>query len=556
MIRKRRRSFSVVIVLAVLTLVISACGGNSANNNSTENSNKGSNVTNTGTANSGDAATDTSTDASQPKDGGNLIVAVGADPDVLNPIYAGDRVSLTIDQALYAPLFQINNGKKTYYLADSLTPSADNLTYTLKLKSGLTWHDGQPLTADDVVFTFDKILDKNQNSFFRDYLVFGDKQVQVTKVDDLTVEFKLPQVNPAFEATLVQLTPIPKHIFEKEADIQKSTKNAAPVGSGPFKFKEYKTGEYVTLERFDNYFEGKPHLDSITYRVAKDTNAANLALQNGEINVKYLDPQDVSTIEGTGKFDILPYAEGRLSYLAFNENSDIGVLKKKEVRQAISYALNREEVIQAAYASPDYADQAHSVLTPDTLYHTNDVTSFDNDVAKAKELLQQAGVSNLKLRFIVTSGNKVQEAVSLYVQQKLKDVGIDVQLQSLDASAFGAKAYDPKATDFDLFVGGYIMGSDPDAYSVLFTSNGAYNSFHYGNTEADGLWKQGSTEADTTKRGEVYKKIQEIIAGDAPIYPIGYTKTIVAFDKQFGGVDEAVLKPVVIFEDPAKLYLK
>ncbi|MBB6672101.1 ABC transporter substrate-binding protein [Cohnella nanjingensis] len=537
-----RKGLSGVLALLLLTVLISACsGGNNAASPP---------------ASGGSASASQPAASGQPKDGGNLIIAVGADPVILNPNYAGDRVSLTIDQALYAPLFQVNNGKKTFYLADSLTPSADNLTYTLKLKSGLTWHDGQPLTADDVVFTIDKILDEKQNSMFRESLIIGGKPVQAVKVDDTTVDFKLPQVSPAFEATLVQLTPIPKHVFENEANIEKSTKNNAPVGSGPFKFKEYKSGEYVTLERFDNYFGGKPHLDSITYRIAKDTNAANLALQNGEINVKYLDPQDVATIQATNNFDILPYSEGRLAYLLFNEDSDTGVLGKKEVRQAISYALSRDELIQTTYTSSEYADPAKSFVTPDGLFHTNDVTSYDNDVAKAKELLDAAGVKNLKLRFIVSSGNKAQEAVSLYVQQKLKAVGITVELKSMDASAYGQKFVDLKSKDFELALAGYIMGYDPDAYRILFASGSNSNYSRYSNKEVDALFEQGAGEADEAKRGEAYKKLQEAIASDAVVYPIAYTKTIVAVDKRYGGVDEAVLKPVVIFEDPSKLYLK
>ncbi|WP_336789136.1 ABC transporter substrate-binding protein [Paenibacillus sp. MMO-177] len=537
-----RKSIPALLTLIILAVMISACSGN----------NNGGNKA----GNNSEASPSNTAAAEQAKDGGNLILGVQADPVVLNPIYAGDRVSLTIDQALYAPLFQVNNGKKTFYLADSLEPSADNLTYTLKLKSGLTWHDGQPLTADDVVFTFDTILDEKQNSFFRENLIINGKPIKAVKVDDTTVEFQLPQVNPAFEATLVQLTPIPKHIFEGEANIEKSTKNNAPVGSGAFKFKEYKTGEYVTLERFDNYFGGKPHLDSITYRIAKDSNAANLALQNGEINVKYLDPQDVSTIESTGNFDIQAYSEGRLAYLLFNEDSDTGALKKKEVRQAISYALNRDELIQTVYGSSEYADPAKSFVTPDGLFQTNDVPSFDNDVNKAKELLASAGESNLKLRFIVSSGNKAQEAAALYIQQKLKAVGITVELQSMDASAYGQKFTDLKSKDYELSYAGYIMGYDPDAYRILYTTGSNSNYARYSNPEVDKLFEQGAGEADATKRGEAYQQLQKIIADDAVIYPVGYTKTIVAIDKRFGGLNEAVLKPVVIFEDPSKLYMK
>lgn len=537
-----RKGLSGFITLIVLTFLISAC---SSGNNATSTNTNQTPATNEGT-----------TASTAPKDGGNLIIGVASDPVILNPNYAGDRVSLTIDQALYAPLFQVNNGEKTFYLADSLTLSSDSLTYTLKLKSGLTWHDGEKLTADDVVFTIDSILDKKQNSFLRANFFVGDEPIKAVKVDDLTVEFKLPKPTPAFEGTLVQVSPIPKHIFENEADLEKSTKNAAPVGSGPFKFKEYKAGEYLTLERFDNYFGGKPHLDSVTYRIAKDTNAANLALQNGEINVKYLDPQDVGTIEASGNFEILPYSEGRLSYLMFNANSDTGALAKKEVRQALSLALSRDELIQTAYTSSEYADPAKSFLTPDVLFHTNDVATYDNDVAKAKELLQSAGVSNLKLRFIVQSGNKAQEAISLYVQQKLKAVGVEVELKNMDSTAWVQKFVDMQATDFELALTGYIMGYDPDSYRILFTSDGDSNYTHYNNPEVDKLFNEGAGEVDATKRGEDYKKIQELIADDAPIYPIAYTKTIVAVSKTFGGIDEAILKPVVIFEDLSKLYLK
>jgi len=534
-----RKTLSILLSVILMTVVLSACTSNNA-----------------GTPSNGGQATNAPEGQGQPKEGGSLIIGVASDPVILNPNYAGDRVSLTIDQALFAPLFQVNNGKKTFYLAESLEPSADNLTYTLKLKSGLTWHDGEKLTADDVVFTIEKILDESQNSLLRENFIVDGKPVQVVKVDETTVEFKLPQVSPAFEATLVQVYPIPKHIFENEANIEKSEKNRAPIGSGPFKYKEYKTGEYLTVERFDNYFGGKPYLDSITYRIAKDTNTANLALQNGEINVKYVDPQDVATIEATNKFQILPYSEGRLAYLNFNQNSDTGLMSKFEVRQAISHALNRDELILGTYLSADYADAAHSFVTPDGLFHTNDVTSYEYDVEKAKELIKAAGAENAKIRFITQSGNKSQEAVGLYVQQHLKEIGLNVELSSMDSSAYVQKLIDPNTTDYEILLGGYIMGYDPDAYSILFTSNGNSNYSHVKNAEADALFQAGAAEADEAKRAEIYKQLQEIIAKEAVIYPVAYTKTIVAVDNKYGGIEEAVLKPVVIFEDLSKIYVK
>lgn len=531
-----RSKFHIAAIIMSLLLVISGCASQSA---------------------PAPAASNTSqpaADTGKPKSGGSLVIGVGDDPQALNPNYAGDRVTLTINQALFAPLFTINDGKKTFYLAESLTQSKDFKTYTLKLRDNLTWHDGEKLTADDVVFTIEKILDEKQHSFFRSMFVFNNKPVVVKKVDDRTVDFVLPEVSAAFEGALVQISPIPKHIFENVADIEKSDKNFSPVGSGPFKFKEYKPGEYLTLERFDNYFGGKPYLDSVTYRIAKDTNAANLALQNGEIQLKYIDPQDFNKLNDTQKFTLIPYNEGRLAYMVFNLNID--VLKKKEVRQAIAYAINKQELIQAAYTSLDFAEPATSIFTPDTLYQAKDLPTYDYNPDKAKELLKAAGVSNLKLRLAYINSNKPQTSQALYVQQKLKDVGIEVELQPLDPSAYSQKSQNMKNTDYDLSFGGYIMGFEPDGYKSLYVSTEAYNYSHYSNKAFDDLWSKAAVETDTTKRAELYHQIQQTVAEEATIYPIAYTKSIIAIDKKYGGLKEAVTKPVVMFEDLSKLYVQ
>ncbi|MDO7907750.1 ABC transporter substrate-binding protein [Paenibacillus sp. JX-17] len=521
------------LMLVAMIAIVSACGSSS---------------------DSASSSSSTASDDGTPKDGGSIVIAVQDDPQVMNPIYAGDRVTLTIDQSLYAPLFNINDGKKTYVLAESDSFSDDHLTYTLKLKDGLKWHDGQPLTADDIVFTMNSILDEKQHSSMRSQFVFNGKPVKVTKVDDLTVKFQLPEVSAAFEGGMVAFYPIPKHIFDGVADIEKSDKNNAPVGSGPFKFKEYRPGEYVTLERFDDYFAGKAHLDSVTYRVAKDPNAANLALQNGEIQMRMVDTQDYNKLKDTGKFNLEIYPEGRLQYMVFNLN--VPVMQKKEIRQAIAYALDKNELITASYSSGDFAEPAPSILTPDTLYQTDDVEKYDYNADKAKQLLADAGVSNLKLRLAYTNTNKPQTSQALYIQQKLKDVGIEVELLPMDGTAYGNKTLDMNNKDFDLSFGGYIMGYEPDAYKSLFLSDAAYNYSHYKSADFDKLWDQAAVEIDTTKRADLYKQIQQTVANEMTVYPIAYTKAIVAIDNTYGGVKEANPKPVVMLEDLSKLYKK
>ncbi|NGP61728.1 ABC transporter substrate-binding protein [Paenibacillus thiaminolyticus] len=529
----KRNKLWLALLLSVVVAVVSACGGSQTP--------------------APDTASGTDT-GGEPKSGGSIIIAVQDDPRVMNPVYAGDRVTLTINQSLFAPLYHIDNGEKKFVLAESLTPSEDSLTYTLKLREGLQWHDGQPLTADDVVFTMNSILDEKQHSSDRATYVFNGKPLTAKKVDNLTVEFVLPQQSASFEGVLANFKPIPKHVFEGEADLEKSSKNDQPIGSGPFKFKEYRAGEYVTLERFDDYFAGKAYLDSVTYRVAKDSNSANLALQNGELQMRMIDSVDYAKLDNTGKFNLVTYPEGRLIYMVFNQNVD--VMKKKEVRQAIAYALNKEEMITAAFGSTEFAEPAASIFTPDTLYQTTDVATYDYNVEKAKELLQQAGVSNLKLRLAYVNSNKPQTSKALYIQQQLKEVGVDVELMALDIAAFGNMSLDMNNTSYDISFGGYIMGHEPDAYKSLYMSDAAYNYAHYKNSDFDALWNQAAVEMDKTKRGELYKQIQQTVADEMTVYPIAYGKAIVAVDKRYGGLEEAIPKPVVMFEDLSKIYVK
>ncbi|MBS4178522.1 ABC transporter substrate-binding protein [Lederbergia citrea] len=527
----RKGIHSLPIILLALLLILTAC----SNGNKTSNESEGAK------------------DNGAPKDGGTITIAVADNPQVMNPLYANDRVTLTIQQALYSALYHLENGEKNYVLAESFEPSEDQLSWTLKLKDNLKWHDGEKITADDIIFTIDSILDEKQNSSMRGSLIFNGKPVKVEKVDELTVTFTLPQVSASFEGALNDFFPIPKHVFEKEADLEKSEKNQAPVGSGPFKFKEFKTDEYVVLERFDDYFAGKAKLDSIVYRVVKDPNTANIALQKGEINMRLIEPQDFKKLQDTDKFNMVTFPEGRLFYMAFNLKSE--AVQKKELRQAVAHALNKEELIQSAFVSGDFADPAASILTPDTLHHTEDIKQYDYNQDQAKELLANAAIKeNHKLRIIYANNNKIMESLALYSQQKLEEIGLKVELTPMDPSAYGQKTLDMDTTDYDISFGGYIMGPEPDVYKTLFQSDAAYNFARYKNAEFDGLWEQAAVETDKEKRAELYKQIQETVAEDVPYLPLAYPKAILAVDKKFGGIEEAKAIPVTMVEDLSKIY--
>lgn len=525
-----------VLLIALVMLISTACGNKTEQN-----------------------STDTSTDVKeQPKeltkvDGGIFIFGIGSDPKVMNPLFAGDRVTMTINNAIFSPLFVIDSGEIRYYLAESVSASEDYLTYTLKLKEGLKWHDGQPITADDIVFTVNSILDENQGSHLRSSFLVNGKPIEVKKVDDLTVEFILPEVSVPFMDSIASIRPIPKHVFEGEANLAQSSKNLNPIGSGPFKFKEFKSGEKVELERFDDYFDGKPNLEGVVFRVIADSNAANTALLNGELSAGYITTDDIEKFTQNGNFNIEVFEEGMLNNMVFRLTNE--ALRNEDVRKAIAYAINKDEIVTGVYGNEEYAEKAYSVFVPTTLYYTTDVEKYDYNVEKAKELLKNAGYENLSLRLAYTNTSKEQEAYGLIIQQQLKEIGIEVELMPMERGAFLEKFVDATNTDFDLAFNGYVMGYEPSGYSPLFTAGNPNNFMGYVNEELDKMWDKGVIETDEAKRADIYKTIQREIMDDMVVYPIVYPKSIVAINSKFGGIEEARLVPITMFEDLSKLYL-
>nr|WP_278002113.1 ABC transporter substrate-binding protein [Clostridium botulinum] len=343
-------------------------------------------------------------------------------------------------------------------------------------------------------------------------------------------------------------------MYLKEKKIlKKSAKNEKPIGSGAFKFKESKKGESITLEKFHNYVGGKPHLDTITYRIIADPNSSRVALENGEVSANYIDISGISKFEKNEKLKVIAYDEGMVDNLVLNCKAK--GLDKKEVRQAIAYALNKDDLIKAAYESEKYAPKAYSPLPKNALYYTEDVIKYDLNKDKAKELLKKSGAENLKLKLVYRNDKKTLENQALVVKENLKDIGIDVELKGLEANAFFQQIDDPAKADFDLIFNGYVMGSEPDAYKEVFMTGGAFNASRYNNKKLDDLWSKAAVETDKTKREEIYKTIQKELIEDMPVYPICYSNATIAVNKNVGGIKEAKTAPVYMFQDLSKLYI-
>ena len=222
------------------------------------------------------------------------------------------------------------------------------------------------------------------------------------------------------------------------------------------------------------------------------------------------------------------------------------------MRQAIAYALNKEELIQFAFASLDYAQPAYSILTPDTLYYDGDLTRYDNDPEKARTLLEEAGVSGLSLKLLYSTSSDINENAAVYIQAKLAEVGIDVVLDPQEDSIYKNTIQAENSTDFDLVLQKYELGAEPSLYADILSSGSRSNYSHVNDAELDDLWNQGLLVPNGDARAEIYRKIQQLVNDKQYLYTIDYTNGFYVLSNKFGGFNDFLLQ--TIYYDYSKLY--
>ena len=402
------------------------------------------------------------------------------------------------------------------------------------------------LTADDIVFTFNSINDMKQN------LYVGGEPIKVEKVDDTTVTFTLAEPSASVVELLSAETFIlPKHIFEGKGSFDVNMLEDKVVGSGPYMLEEYKTGEHLKFVKNPNYANGEANIDTIVYRIIENSDTASLALQKQEVDALSVTVDQVDTIEGDDNFTVSKYSEGRVSYLRLN--SVAPSMKDKDYREGIFRALNRDEIMTAAFTSEDYYKLGYTFLPYSSSYYTEDgVEKWDQDVDKAEKLTAN-GAKSLKLCYVEESTEQKNEALT--IQAELKAIGIDVELCGVNQAAYMSAAYDPECTDYDMFLGAYVMGIDPDTFAPLFDST-KDDMMNFHNADIDAKFNEAATTLDDSKRKELYSELQVLVSEEALQYPMGTSMKTVVTTARVGGLDDAQFVPIYTFGDVSKLTLK
>ena len=483
------------------------------------------------------------------KDDKTLTMITAAIARHFNGAVQSGLATATVSTKVFASPLRIDeNWNIKPYLATSWETSADGLTVTLKLRDGVKFHDGKPVTSEDVAFT---IMTSQKNHPFKTMFA------PVTKVDapdPLTVVIHLSKPHPAI---LLALTPplcpvLPKHIYGDGQDPKSHPMNLKPVGCGPYKFVEYKTQEYIILERNQDFFiKGRPQFDTMIIRYIKDSNNRIMVMQRGEADLCFGE-NSVQNAVRLKKSDHLAIttdgygAIGPLEWLAFNLRRE--PLNNPKVRKAIAYAVDRDFIVKKLFYG--MTAPAFGPIVPGSPFECKDVQKYDLDLDKAKALLDEAGYPEKAggKRFSVTmdweASGMAHRMVAETIKSQLGKVGIDVVLQA--TPDFPAWAKRVANWDFDLTIDSVWNWGDPviGVHRTYASSNIRKaiwsNTQGYHNKTVDSLLEQAGSEIDIEKRKALYNQFGKIVSDELPVYWLCRCAFFTIYDKRLKNVVKSV----------------
>jgi len=453
------------------------------------------------------------------KESNSLVVALSYAPKFLCMNYDYDGANYFIIPNIMSKLVDFSADLQIIPdLAESWEISDDGLKYVFHLVKNVKWHDGKPFSADDVVWTIES-LQKNHG--------YGEAAVKsvssVRALDKNTVEFTLKEPNSSFLADIARrygFTILPKHKYDDGEDPRKNPCNWAPIGTGPFKFVSLVPGSYVEMEANKDYFKGVPAIDKLVFKFYPDMSSASAALEAGDIDAMASSPPftDATRLQGDPAFKVGIRPTEIPVWLAFNLSRK--PFNDVKVRQALGYAINRDEINKLVY---------QGLLKPaDTVYISSIAWACNPnakqppfDRKKAEALLDEAGYprKNGGIRFTCTyTGFKAAvwgaKEIGDVLKSQLAKVGIDLKLEYLDYAVFSEKILAKR--DFDISWSGGPHGPDPQTFSDFVGTNGNRNAMGYSNVEVDNLFRQARLSPKTEVQKAAYYRIQEIIAADLP----------------------------------------
>ena len=531
------------------------------------------------------------------KYGGTLVLSTSSDPKSFNPIMAKETSTTAITGLIFEGLTETDGVtlKVKPCLAERWEHDESGKVWTFYLRKDVKWQDGEKFTADDVVFTFNRLIyNEKIPTSSRDIFLINGKKIKVEKIDDYTVRFTLPEKFAPFIRLLSQEI-LPEHLLEEKVKkgiftsswgVNENVKNI--VGTGPFKLKEYRPGEWIILERNPIYWKKDrkgnrlPYLKRIVFLIVADHNMALLKFKIGEIDAISISGQDYSILkpyEEKGNFKIYKLGPSLGSeFLAFNQNLNSPIPKYKimwfrnlNFRKAVAYSMDKKSMINnvlGGFGFPQYGP-----LNPSNgLFYNPNIKKYKYDLEKAKYFLKKGGFywkdgklydrnGNLVEFTILTNSNNFERIqIGNIIQDDLRKLGMKVNLLPVEFNTLVTKLTATK--DWEAVIIGLTGGIEPHGGKNVWHSKGQLHLWNLGNEkditewerEIDRLFEEGARELDIKKRKKIYDRWQEIVCEKLPLIYTVNSMVMYGVRNKFGN-----LKPTVyggIFHNIEEIYIK
>lgn len=482
-----------------------------------------------------------------PQQGGTMIDAMSGEPSNLIAMMAGESSASQIASNIFNSLLKYDkNLELTGELAQSWDVSADQRTITFHLKPNLKWADGEALTSEDVLFTWQVVTNDNTRTpYGADYKLV--KKAEAPDAHTFRVSYAQPYA-PALDSWS-GLHILPKHLL-KSQDINNTPFSRNPVGSHYYQLDQWKKGERITLKRNPNATQGQANIDHLISRIIPDRAAQFLELMADNIDSMSLNAIQYARIfparpDLNQKIALYKELGNSYTYLGFN-------LKRKpfndvRVRQAINYAIDKREIIDGVLLG--LGEPVASPYKPGTRWSNPKLKPYPYDTQKALALLKEAGFEDhdhdgildrdgQPLSFeILTNQNKEREMSAVLIQRRLKEIGIDVKIRVVEWATFISRFI--KTGDFNVVLLGWGLGLEPDQFNIWHSSQqapGQFNFIGYNNAEVDRLLEAGRLELNPDKRMKIYHQFAEILYEDSPIVYLYAGYGLTAINKRVRGI--------------------
>jgi peptide/nickel transport system substrate-binding protein len=445
------------------------------------------------------------TPATEPVRGGTLRVGLSADPAELDPGLTSLTAAWHVIEHVYNTLVTTNASLEPVpSLAEDWSISDDGLTYTFNLRPGVKWHNGRDFVAEDVKYTYERILDPETASPSSSDLASIDT---IEVPDDSTVVITLKAPDSSFLAKLMgsSISIVAREAVEEFGDLRQNM-----VGTGPFRFVEYVPNSMVTLESNPDYWEeGLPYVDVMEMQIIPDQTARTTALTSGTVDfIEYAPVQDLPIFEADGNIVITGDENTNIRYMALNVSRE--PFDQLEVRQAIAKVIDRQPIVDAAVFG---AGTATNILFPETYWAGFESPIEAPDIEGARELLAQAGYPDgFETEIHSWAQYPFLSNAAIVIQEQLKEVGIEAELRFEENAIYLENYF---AGNFDMSVTGTSAYVDPnDVVQANFGTGESNNGIDYSNEEMDQLIAEGMATTDQEERAQIYQRIQEIINED------------------------------------------